>query len=212
VARAQASGVYADRTAVERGSLGRDTRQNEFLRLFTALGSYMFAKFNVAQEIAGRTARDIGDPNKSSMLAFANGLIDMVLIFTVEAVLYNMVKGTLPGDDDDEDEQGWLAFLASQTFFSAMGTLPFIRDMASALQGFDGGGAYGGVLTTLAKPFVQMGQGDADLPLARSLNDLVGLAVPGYPSVALWRLIDAESSRRDGADVSPLNYIMGMPR
>ncbi len=135
VARAQASGIYADRTAIERGTLGRDTRQNEFIRLFTALGSYMFAKFNVAQEIAGRTARDVRDPNASSLAAVLNGTIDMLLIFTVEAVLYNMVKGTLPGDDE-EDEQSWFGFLARETALSAMGTLPFIRDMSLCAAGF----------------------------------------------------------------------------
>jgi hypothetical protein len=213
VARAQASGVYADRTAIERGTLGRDTRQNEFLRLFTALGSYMFAKFNVAQEIAGRTKRDVADPDKNTIAAVLNGTIDMLLIFTVEAVLYHMIKGTLPGDEeDDEDERSWLSFLASQTALSAMGTLPFIRDMGSVLQGFDGGGAYGGVLETLGKPLVQLGQGEADKPLFRAFNDLVGLAVPGYPSTAIWRMADAEMERQSGETVSPLAYIMGLPR
>lgn len=212
VARAQASGVYADRTAIERGTLGRDTRQNEFLRLFTALGSYMFAKFNIAQEIVGRTRRDVADPGKSSIAAVLNGTIDMLLLFTVEAVLYHMIKGTLPGDDEDEDEQSWLAFLASQTALSAMGTLPFIRDMVSVIQGFDGGGAYGGVLETVGKPLVQIGQGEVDKQLMRSINDLVGLAVPGYPSTAIWRLADAEMERQSSGNFSPLDYIMGVPR
>jgi hypothetical protein len=210
VARAQASGVYADRTAIERGTLGRDTRQNEFLRLFTALGSYMFAKFNVAQEIAGRTKRDVSDPKKSSVGALLNGIVDMLLIFTLEAALYNLIRGTLPGDD--EDEQSWLSWLAAQTALSAMGTLPFIRDMGSVLQGFDGGGAYGGVLETIGSPFVQIGQGDLDKGLLKSVNNLIGLAVPGYPSTAIWRLADAEMARQDGKDISPLNYIMGVPR
>lgn len=212
VARAQASGVYADRTAIERGTLGRDTRQNEFLRLFTALGSYMFAKFNIAQEIVGRTRRDVADPGKSSIAAVLNGTIDMLLLFTVEAVLYHMIKGTLPGDDEDEDEQSWLAFLASQTALSAMGTLPFIRDMVSVIQGFDGGGAYGGVIETVGKPLVQIGQGEVDKQLMRSINDLVGLAVPGYPSTAIWRLADAEMERQSSGNFSPLDYIMGVPR
>jgi hypothetical protein len=211
VARAQASGIYADRTAIERGTLGRDTRQNEFIRLFTALGSYMFAKFNVAQEIAGRTARDVRADDKSSVAALLNGTIDLALIFTVEAVLYNLIKGTLPGDDE-EDEQSWLAFLARETALSAMGTLPFIRDMASALQGFNGGGAYGGVADIFGRVGVQVGQGEVDQSLFRSVNELVGVAVPGYPSVALWRLVAAEAERQDGGDVSPMSYIMGLPR
>lgn len=212
VARSQASGLYADRTMVERGSFGQGTRQNEFIRLFTALGSYMFAKFNVAQEIVGRTARDVRDPDRNTVGALLKGTVDMLLIFTVEAILYNMIKGTLPGMGDDDDEESWLWFLATETGLSALSTLPFMRDMGSALQGFEGGGAYGGVMSTVGKAGVQIGEGEIDRQFLRAMNDLIGLAAPGYPSTAIWRLADAEKHRQEGADVSPLNYIMGMPR
>lgn len=39
VKRAQGSGLFTDRSAIERGSLGTMTRQNEFVKLFSTLGS-----------------------------------------------------------------------------------------------------------------------------------------------------------------------------
>jgi len=173
----------------------------------------MFAKFNVATEVLGRTKRDISDPNVSSVAAFLSGFLDMVLLFTVEAVLYNLIKGTLPGmGEDDDDEQSWAWFLVTETLLSGLSTLPFLREMGSATQGFSGGGAYGGVLETLAKPMVEFSDGDIDKQDLKKAIDLIGLAVPGVPSVALNRIVDAEDKRRAGDETSPIEYIMGIKR
>jgi hypothetical protein len=134
----------------------------------------------------------------------------MALIFTVEALLYHAIRGSLPGDEDDEDETSWALWLAQETALSAMGTLPFLRDLAGAFQGFSGGGAYGGVFDTLGNVVVQTSQGEVDRGLVRSFNDVLGIAAPGYPSTAIWRLADAELERREGEDVSPLDYLMGV--
>lgn len=207
VARAQSSGLFSDRSSIERGSLTPNQRQNDFVRLFTALGSYMIAKLNVATEVVGRT-------DMSSPMSMLNTLVDLVLLFTVEAVLYGLIKGTLPGmgEDDGEDEAGWLQFLATQTALSAMSMFPFIRDMAGAFQGFSGGGAYGGVIETIAKPFVGMADGEMSESDLRAIIDGVGLAVPGIPSTAINRILKAEQAKSEGKDVSPIAYIMGLPR
>jgi hypothetical protein len=89
VARAAASGNFSDRTPIERGTLSRNVRQNDVVRLFTALGSYMFAKFNVAYEQTRQT--QFTDPRQ--VLSWTT---DMVMLFTVEAVLAAMVRGQLP--------------------------------------------------------------------------------------------------------------------
>jgi len=211
VARAQASGLYADRTAIERGTMGRNARQNEFLRLFTTLGSYMFAKFNVANEVVGRTKRDIADSEKSSLYAAAKGATDLVLLFTVEALLYNAIKGTLPGmGEDGDDDDSWAKFIAAQTALSVFSTFPFVRDMTSAVQGFGGGGAYGGISETFGRALSSTGDllaGEANAGDARSANDLLGMTIPGYPSTAVWRLLDGAGVT--GEEPSPLAVIMG---
>ena len=205
VARAQASGLFADRSAIERGSMTPTQRQNDFVRLFTALGSYMFTKLNVATEVVGRT--DFRSPTQIVKM-----LMDMTLLFTLEAVMYNAIKGTLPGmGEDDEDDPTWGWFLARETALSAMGTMPFLRDMASAAQNFGGGGAYAGVIETMTGP---LGFFDGEMTMSdvRSAIDSLGLAVPGVPSTAINRIIKAEEARAAGGEVSPVAYIMGLPR
>ncbi|QIB38119.1 hypothetical protein G3A56_09060 [Rhizobium oryzihabitans] len=201
VARAAASGNFSDRTPIERGSLSRSVRQNDVVRLFTALGSYMFAKFNVAYEKTRQT--EFRDPRQ--VLSWTS---DMVMLFTVEAVLAALVRGQLPWGDDDDEEDGWAEFLAKQTALSAAGTLPFIRDAASAVQGFSGGGAYGSIMDTIARPLFQASQGDVDKAFIRSLVDAGGLFLH-MPSTQINRFVDATWRQAEGEDVSPLEYIMG---
>ncbi|MDA9474385.1 hypothetical protein XI03_07670 [Bradyrhizobium sp. CCBAU 65884] len=68
VKRAQVSGLFTDRSAIERGSLGTMTRQNEFVKLFSTLGSYMFAKTNVAYE-RGKKAQQVFAENGASKVS-----------------------------------------------------------------------------------------------------------------------------------------------
>lgn len=209
VARAQASGLYADRTAVERGTMGVTQRQGEFLRLFTALGSYMFAKYNVAEEVVGRTFRDVRDPGRSSVMAIVKGVTDLVLLFALEALLYHAIRGSLPGQDEEE-ERDWGTFIAAETALSVVSVFPFIRDVSGAVQGFGGGGAYGGISETFGRALAATGDvltGEATSADVRSANDLVGLMVPGYPSTATWRLF--EGAGGTGEEPSALSMIMG---
>lgn len=209
VKRAQASGLFSDRSAVERGSVSRTARQNDVVRLFTALGSYMFAKFNVAYErsmVAGRVLREEGVSARSAQEALS-WTLDMAFLFTLEAVLYNAIKGRLPDDDDDDDE-GWAAFLAKETAFGVMSTIPFVRDISSTLQGFEGGGAYGAITKEASAPFIQLGQGEVDKALVKSIINGTGLAT-GLPSSQINRAVDAGWRAAEGEDVSPLEFLIG---
>lgn len=205
VARAAASGNFSDRSPIERGSLSRDVRQNDVVRLFTALGSYMFAKFNVAYERTQQT--QFKDPRQ--VLSWTT---DMVMLFTIEAVLAGLVRGQLPwGDDDDDDKDGWGEYLAKQTALSVTATLPFIRDLASGVQGFSGGGAYGSIMDTMARPLYQASQGDVDKAFVRSVVDAGGLFLHA-PSTQINRFIDAAWRQSEGDNVSPIEFIMGKSR
>jgi len=215
VARAQASGLYADRSAVERGTIGPTARQNEFIRLFTALGSYMFAKFNVANEVYGRTKRDIADQNKSSFMAGLRAASDMTMLFTVEAIAYNAIKGSLPGMGDDEggeEDEGWAEFLAKETVYSIMSTMPGIRDASAAIQGFSGGGAYSGISETFGRAVGDIGDlfspEDRDFGDLRSINDMIGIVAVGYPSTAAWRALEGSGAIND-EEASLLAMILG---
>lgn len=210
VKRAQASGLFIDRAGVERGSLSSRSRQNDVVKLFTTLGSYMFAKFNVAYErtaTASRTIRDEGVSAKSAQEA-ASWTLDMVLLFTLEALVGAVIKGQLPGQGDGGDDESWLAWLAKNTAFSVLGTLPFIRDGVSALQGHGGGGAYGSIVEELSKPVKEAFQGQADKALFKSIINAAGTAT-GAPSVATNRVVDAGWRQSEGEQVSPMEYVFG---
>lgn len=214
VKRAQASGIFSDRSAVERGSASMRARQNEFLRLFTTLGSYMFAKFNVAYERTGR-ARQVIEREGVSLRSAQEAVswtIDVAFLFTLEAVMYAAIKGRLPDEEDDEDNDGmadeWAGFLAKESALSLMSTIPFVRDIGSVLTGFGGGGAYGAITEELARPLIQMGQGEADLPFVKSVINATGLFT-GLPAGQINRAVDAGWRQAEGEDVSPVEYLLG---
>ncbi|ESZ17721.1 hypothetical protein X735_11200 [Mesorhizobium sp. L2C085B000] len=213
VKRAQASGLFADRSAVERGSVSRTHRQSDFVRLFTALGSYMFAKFNVAYERTAKAKRLIGEEGLSmrSGQEALSWSMDMAFLFTLEAVIGAAIRGQLP-DDKDKKDDGWAVFLAKQTGFSVMATIPLVRDIASPLQGFDGGGSYGAITSEIAKPFLEglksAHKGEVRKQFVKSVINATGLAT-GLPATQINRAVDAAWRESEGKDVSPLEYLLG---
>jgi hypothetical protein len=76
VKRAQASGLFSDRSAIERGSVSQRTRQNDVVRLFTTLGSYMFAKFNVAYERTAKAAKLVQQEGRIRPLGGRGDVVD----------------------------------------------------------------------------------------------------------------------------------------
>jgi hypothetical protein len=55
VARTQGSGVWSDRTPIERGSTSAQTRQAEAVKIWSTFGVYFFAKGNLLVEMFGKT-------------------------------------------------------------------------------------------------------------------------------------------------------------
>ena len=209
VKRAQASGLFSDAPAIQRGSVSAQTRQNAVVRLFTTLGSYMFAKFNVAYERSLTGAREVAgaETRAKAVIASLSWAADMAFLFTLEAVVIAAIKGRLPDEEEDEDDT-WGKFLAKETAMGVMGTLPFVRDVASTMGGFEGGGAYGGITKEIAEPFKQAVQGEVDAGLVKSIISATGLAT-GIPSTQINRAVDAGWREVEGQDVSPLEYILG---
>ncbi len=164
VARSQGSGLMSDRGMLERGTTDRNSRQRELPRMLTALGSYMFAKGNVAYEATMKT--NFKDPVEVMKWA-----VDIALLFTFEAVLYSAVKGF--GPDEDEDLAVWLL---KETGFSMMSTVPGLREVSGGLQGFGSGGILGSTIDkAFVRPVTQISQGDFDKALAKSLVDMAGI-------------------------------------
>ena len=200
VKRAQGSGLMSDRGMLERGTLNAQSRQQEFPRMLTALGSYMFAKGNVFYEKASQT--DFKNPVEVMKLA-----ADVALLFTLEAVLYSAVKGYLPGEDEDEPIQV-ASWLGAETLYSMASTLPLARELSGAVQGFNGGGIFGSAVEVIAKPMIQASQGDVDKALVKSLVDAGGvmLHLPASQSKAV---IDTmfEDDMSLSNDISPMRAL-----
>lgn len=220
VKRAQGSGLFTDRSAIERGSLGTMTRQNEFVKLFSTLGSYMFAKANVAYE-RGKKAQQVFADNgasRASALEAASLATDMVLLFSVEALVgaaASTAAGAVLGSGDaGDDDENFALWLAKKTALSVIGTLPFVRDMASVAQGYGAGGAYGSITGDLAKPVLTVAKvvGAVDSEFSRSdakaLSNALGAAT-GFPSVLANRVINGLARQSNGEQVSPLEYAFG---
>ena len=198
VENAQTSGFFSDRSAIERGTLSDTTRQSEFVRAWTALASYMIAKGNIAFErVRGTDYR--------SPVQVANLIGDLMLLFTVEAVLAGVIRGTLPEDDDD-----WWWWLAGSSAESVAATVPFIREVPSAVKGFAvGGGPVGTLLNDIGKTWTQLQQGEVDASLIKAANN-VGGTLFHYPSAQMNRAIDAYWRENvENEDVAPIEYITG---
>jgi GGDEF domain-containing protein len=193
---AQTSGMWNDRAPIERGTLSANTRQSEYVKLLTTLGSYMIAKGNIAAERYKATNfKDIGQA-----LGFAG---DIMMLFTVEAILGAAIRGQLPDDDED-----WWAWTALQTGASMLSTIPILREFPSAMKGFTTGGPLGAFVTDLAKATNQTTQGEIDLALIKAYSNVIG-TMTGYPSAQINRMVDAYWRESEGQDVAPIEYVVG---
>jgi len=201
LARTQGSGLWSDRSGIERGTLSAK-RQNQFVRLFTTLGSYFFAKMNIFIE---RTQDFRSQPvtvKRAMDYAF-----DVFLLFAGEAAMLAAVKLVaqgLTGGDDDDDLMYDIAAEGLETFFAG---LPFARDMVGLSKGFQAG-TYAAILATVQRPLGQIGQGEMDKALVKSGVDLAGLMFK-LPSSQTNRLIDGLWREVEGEDVSMMEYLFG---
>lgn len=210
VRRSQASGLFADRSAIERGTINRNIRQTEMVRVWTALSSYVIAKANLAYQ---RT-RDTNFRNPVQIMRWAS---DMVLLFTVEALVMAVIRGEWP-DEDDEKADSVPAFAVKESLKTAFGSMPFIREAVSAIEGFQGGGVVGftsdrigRAATQILQLFDETKEDQVDLPLLKSLNNLGGLFFH-YPSNQMNRFLDAAWRDSEGEDVAPVEYFLYQKR
>lgn len=194
VVEASGSGVFADRSALERGTLSRQTRQNELVRGLTTLAGYMIRKMAIARKRTGET-------NFTDITQALNWAVDMALLFTIEGLAFAAVKGNIPDDEDEPEE--WAKTAAWETFASVgAGLPPFGRPIVSGIQGFGGGTSSVDIFAEqFGNAVVQAKQGDADVTAAKAIIALVGTATK-TPGIATNRAIDWLDRANDG-DIPP---------
>jgi hypothetical protein len=203
VSRAQASLDFIDKNAIQRGTLGESHRQSELIASMTSLMSYMIAKQNVAVDRTRRTNfRNVGEA--------ANWAVDMVSLFTAEALLAVIIRGQWPDDDDDDGTvvDDWLALAGLETLGSIAGGVPGLAQLFTELRGYDAKSILGRAWQAVGRANEQLWQGDLDKAAVKSAVNLGG-AFLGIPSAQINKTIDALARRQDGYDVAPYEYITG---
>ncbi len=197
VKKSQASGIFSDRSGLERGTTGFGQVQSESVKaLWTTLASYMLAKSNVGLERTRTT--DFRKPGE-----VLNWTLDMSLLFVVEGILIALLRGTFP---DDEDESPG-AFVAKESVSTVLAGIPFVREFAAEAAGFRGGGAITGFLEATGKAFEQIDQGEIDAAALKSINNVGGVWF-AYPSRQINRTVEAFVRAFEGEDVAPIDFIM----
>jgi hypothetical protein len=198
VERAQTSGLFSDRSGLERGTLGTRTRQGQFVRLWTVLISYMLAKGNIAYEKGKIT--NFKDPKQA--VGFA---VDMVLLFAIEGMASALLYGNWPGDEDeDETVLGWAATATVESIASG---IPMLREYTGARYG-SGNTPIGSVTVDLWKTLEQLGQGEADEAAIKQTVKFTGTLFH-LPSSQVNRAVEAMFKE---GDASLGEYLLGVEK
>ncbi len=198
VENAQTSGLFSDRGGFERGTFSDTTRQAEFVKIWTTLGSYMIAKGNIAFESYKRT--DFRNPAQ-----VAGFMGDIGLLFFIEIFLAAALRGSWPSE---EEEWWWWTVKAGGE--QMLATIPIVREIPSFIKGFGGGGGpLGATMNDIAKVAQQTSQAEVDAALIKAYVGMVG-TLTGAPSVQTNRAIDAAWREHvEGEDVNSIEYILG---
>lgn len=197
VDRSQGGGFMADRNALERGTVSRNVRQSDFVRLWTTLGGYMVTKLNRGYVTTRQGARAIGQAKGpvEKVAQAANMAADLTLLFVFEAALMGLAYSLLT---DDEDEEDVAAFIAKETAAAALGGIPFVRESFSAFNGYGAGGVLSSALEIPADVWTQISQGENDKSFRRAIADAVGFGT-GLPTTQSIRIIEEIIAGDDGS-------------
>ena len=182
---AQGGGQVKDLAGIQRG--------NAYLKLFTNFYSFFNTTYNLTAESFHRTR--FKKPAEVGLFA-----VDMLLLYTVPAVLSQLLRDALKGEDEDDRLKRLLAAQASYL----TGTMVGLREMSSALQGFAGysGPAGARFYAELAKLGTQISQGDTDEAFWKALNSVAGVLFH-YPSGQVQRTAEGVAALEDGSAENP---------
>lgn len=197
---AQSGGQVKDLAAIQRGG--------PMLKLFTNFYSFFNTTFNLTRVAYGRT--NFYKPGEAGLF-----LVDMLLLYTVPAVLGTLLKAALQGDTDDEDEL--VKKLIADQMNYLLGTMVGLREIGGATaaalglpSGYSGpaGVRFFSEVQKLAK---QVEQGEADAAFFKALNSSAGILFH-YPAGQLNRTAEGVNAYLNGETENPAALIVGPPR
>ncbi|MGE0444947.1 MAG: hypothetical protein AB7P99_06935 [Vicinamibacterales bacterium] len=192
----QGGGQTQDLAAVQRGPAA--------LKLWTTFYSYFNTTYNLTAESIKRT--DFGSPRSVGLLA-----ADLLLLYTVPAVLGELIREALRGGDDDDEELA--RKLIQAQLAQLFGVMVGAREVSSALQGFSGysGPAGSRAFGEMAKLVTQASQGEADEAFWKTLNATSGVLLR-YPAGQVQRTAEGTMALWEGDTNNPGVLLTGPPR
>jgi len=183
--------------------LARIQRGGPLLKLWTNFYSFFNTTYNLTREAVGRA--DISDPASVAKLG-----VDMLLLYTIPAVMGTMLKAAVMGGDDDDELADKLVRDQMSYLF---GTMVGLREISAAFSGFSGyqGPAGTRFFSEVAKFGKQVEQGEADAAFLKALNNVSGILFH-YPAGQINRTVEGANALMDGETDSYSALIFGKPR
>jgi hypothetical protein len=183
--------------------LARVQRGGPLQKLFTNFYSYFNTTYQLTAERYNTTS--FKDP-----LQVGRFMVDMLLLYTVPAVLGFAMKEALKGGGDDDD---LAKRLAAEQLNYMLGTMVGLREVGAAVAGFNGyqGPAGTRFFSELGKFGKQVEQGDVDGALLKSLNNAAGILFH-YPAGQVNRTVEGFNALVEGKTANPLVLAFGPPR
>lgn len=194
---AQGAGTLKDLSAIQRGG--------PLLKLFTNFYSFFNTTYQLTSEAVGRTS--FKNPLSVGRLG-----VDLLLLYSVPAVLGTLLKAALHGDENDEDKL--LRQLIADQLTYLFGTMVGLREVAGTFQtalGLPGdytGPAAVRVFSEMAKLGKQAGQGEVDEALLKAANSVGGI-VFHYPAGQINATADGIASLASGRSSNPGALLVG---
>ncbi|MFA7333412.1 MAG: LPD23 domain-containing protein [Kiritimatiellia bacterium] len=216
VERAQSGGALSSLSAIERGTVGQNTRLNEFIKSMTWMMSYFNTKFNIAYR---KTRRVVKDPNP---MAVAGLLGDYLVLFWLEFLLGEMILGKVPDfEDEEEPELAMMKWGLEGGIGTAVAGVAFLRDGWGAYQGFSSGPAYSKGIDQVATSMGKMMTMGVKLAEGEEVNPYdalrTGLTLGNFmspikmPTSQMNQIIRGIEQQSEGEETSPMDYIRYKP-
>jgi hypothetical protein len=194
--------IEADQAVAESVGSGSDmhlgrimqSNQNEFVKTMTVFGSW----FNAYYQRLYKSSKGGTD------FLSAAFLMDGLLLPIIAANMAQLLIMDFPDDDEEVEE-----YIAKNTFKFMLGTVPLVRDIASAWEGFAPTMPISAVavapvrIKTEIESFMKGDQ--SGWKLAADIGRATGSVVPMPGSGNLWRLLDYTDSYLEGKEGKNFN-------
>lgn len=208
---------YADHVIRTTQGSGRAIDQPKFMQdgELQRLTTVFFSYFNMIGNRMGRQGDLLRRRGMTHLPRFVAG---MAFLWLIPAVMEQLMKGNLTGDDDDDDEKQSNLIRALATYPAQ--TLPLFRDLTNAAWGYldpntpsfgyqvtPAGDVVDAMIKTLPAA-VDVARGEGDKTDAKNL--LMGASYAlGLPGRQLWRSTEHMINVSEGDDFSPQKLMMG---